>query len=166
MPPIWMRATHRQVEIAIVICFLGLQALLLRESIELGPGWGETGPAPGFFPFSLTCLMIIGTLGVLFNDVYRRPDRRPFFEVSQEVVDLLRVGIPILAVVYLIEWLGLYISSGLYIGFFMAWYGRFRWDHALIGAILMPVILWLTLRYGFNLSMPMSVFYRQGMLPV
>jgi hypothetical protein len=157
--------THRAVELGALICFLLLGAVLLSESIELGPGWGESGPQPGFFPFVLTVAMILGALGVLYASVFGEPHLRPFFEVSQEVTDLLRVGIPILAAIVLIRWLGIYVGSGLYLAFFMAWYGRFRWYQALAGGILLPAIMWLTLREGFNIPMPMSMFYRSGILP-
>jgi ABC-type cobalamin transport system permease subunit len=90
---------------------------------------------------------------------------RPYLEVSQEVEDLLKVGIPIVVVVALIRWLGLYLSAGLYIAFFMAWYGKFRWYQAIAGGVLLPVIMWLTLREGFNISMPMSMFYKSNILP-
>jgi len=165
MAPIWLRTTNRTVELGFAICLLLLGVVLLVESIELGPGWGEFGPAPGFFPFALTVLLILGTLGVLYASVYRQPDLRPFFEVSQEVADLLRVGIPILAAVLLVRLLGIYVGSGVYLGFFMAWYGGFRWYQALAGGILLPVIMWLALREGFNIPMPMSVYYRSGILP-
>jgi len=165
MAPIWLRTTHRAVEVGTVICVLLLGVLLLSESIRLGPGWGDSGPQPGFFPFVLTILMILGTLGVIYVDIYRHPDLRPYLEVSQEVEDLLKVGIPIVVVVALIRWLGLYLSAGLYIAFFMAWYGKFRWYQAIAGGVLLPVIMWLTLREGFNISMPMSMFYKSNILP-
>ena len=165
MAPIWLRTTNRTVEFGFAICLLVLGAVLLSESIELGPGWGESGPDPGFFPFVLTVLLILGTLGVLYANVYRQPDMRPFFEVPQEIADLLRVGIPVFAAVLLVRWLGIYAGSGIYLAIFMAWYGRFRWYQALAGGILLPVVMWLTLREGFNIPMPMSVFYRSGILP-
>ena len=165
MTPIWLRTTHRAVELGAVICLLLLGVVLLSEAIELGPGWGESGPQPGFFPFVLTVLMTLGSLGVLYVNVYRQPDLRPFFEVSQEVTDLLRVAVPIGVTIVLIRWLGIYAGAGLYLAFFMAWYGRFRWYEALAGGILLPVIMWLTLRVGFNIPMPMSMFYRSGILP-
>lgn len=163
--PVWLRTTYRAVELGAVICLLLSGVVLLLESVELGPGWGDSGPQPGFFPFYLTVLMILGSLGVLYVNVYRHPDLRPFFEVSQEVADLLRVGVPIIAAVVLVRWLGIYLGSGIYLAFFMAWYGGFRWYTALAGGILLPVVMWLALREGFNIPMPMSMFYRSGILP-
>jgi hypothetical protein len=165
MVPIWLRMTYRQVEIGAVVVFLLLGALVLLDTIRLGPGWGESGPQPGFFPFVMTILLVLGTLGVIYVELYRQSDTRPFFEVSEEVADLLKVGIPIVIVAFVIRWLGLYAGAGLYIAFFMAWYGKFRWYSALAGGIILPVVLWLVLREGFNISMPMSVFYRSGTLP-
>jgi putative tricarboxylic transport membrane protein len=165
MTPIWLRTTHRAVEVATVVVLIALGVLLLWESLRLGPGWGEQGPQPGFFPFVLTIMMLIGTLGVLYVNAYRHPDTRPFFEVSEEVSDLLKVGIPIAVAVFAIRWLGLYATSGVYLAFFMAWYGKFRWWQAILGGILLPLSLWLLLRWGFNIPMPMSVLYRQGILP-
>jgi hypothetical protein len=165
MTPIWLRASYRTVEIGTVSVLLLLGALLFYESVRLGPGWGDSGPQPGFFPFVLTVLLVLGLLGVSYIDIHRRPDNRPFFEVSQEVSDLLRVGLPILVAVALIRWFGIYVTSGLYLAFFMAWYGKFRWYAALAGGIIFPVTLWLVLREGFNLPMPMSALYRSGALP-
>ena len=165
MTPIWLRATYRSVEIGTVVVLLLLSVVVIYESVRLGPGWGDSGPQPGFFPFVLTILLVLGLLGVIYVNVHRQPDRRPFFEVPQEVEDLLKVGIPILVVVALVRFLGLYVSAGLYLGFFMAWYGGFRWYSSLAGAVIMPVLLWLLLREGFNIPMPMSALYRSGTLP-
>jgi putative tricarboxylic transport membrane protein len=165
MTPIWMRTTHRAVEIGLAIVLLILGVVILYEAVGLGPTWGESGPQAGFFLFVLSLAMIVGTLGVAYVNAYRYPDTRPFFEAPEEVEDLLKVGLPIVALVLLIPLLGMYASAGLYLAFFMAWYGKFRWYSALTGGIILPVVLWIMLREGFNISMPMSAFYRSNILP-
>lgn len=165
MQPFWLRMTQNAVEIGVVIMLLGFSALIYWDSVRLGPGWGAHGPDPGFFPFVMTSLIVIGALGVLLM-IYKQPRTAPFFEVNQEVVDLLKVGLPIVATIFIMQWLGLYIASGLYIGFFMLYYGEFRWHSALLGTVVFPVILWLVLVRAFNIAMPMSMFYRDGILPV
>jgi putative tricarboxylic transport membrane protein len=164
MAPIWMRTTVHAVEVGTAVVLISLGGVIIYDALRLGPGWGEQGPQPGFFPFVLATMMIIGTAGVLYT-TFRKPNRRTFFEVDQEVVDLLKVGIPVAVAVFAIRWLGIYATAGIYLGFFMAWYGKFRWYWAIAGAILLPLAMWLTLRQGFNIPMPMSMFYRQGILP-
>ena len=165
MAPIWLRTTHRAVETGIVIVLLILGVVILIESMRLGPTWGESGPQAGFFLFVLAIAMLVGTLGVAYVNAYRNPDMRPFFAAPEEVEDLLKVGLPILALVLLIPYLGMYVSAGVYLAFFMAWYGKYRWYSALAGGIILPAVLWMTLREGFNISMPMSAFYRSNILP-
>jgi putative tricarboxylic transport membrane protein len=164
MAPAWLRATHNAVEIGVAVVLVATSAVILNEALRLGPGWGEQGPQPGFFPFVLTVAILIGAVSVVYQAI-ARPDRRPFFEVSQEIEDLLRVGLPIAIAVAAIRWAGLYVTSGVYLAFFMAWYGRFRWWQAVAGGILLPVVLWLVLRKGFAIPMPMSALYRSGYLP-
>lgn len=164
MVPVWLRAHHNAVEIGVAVVLFAISAVILIEAVRLGPGWGEQGPQPGFFPFVLTSAMLLGAVGTLFQAI-AKPDRRPFFEVSQEIEDLLRVGIPIALAVAAIRWAGLYVTAGVYLAFFMAWYGRFRWWQAIAGGILLPLVLWLVLRKGFAIPMPMSALYRSGYLP-
>ena len=165
MAPVWLRTTHRAVEIGLVIALLILGVVILNESVRLGPTWGDSGPQAGFFLFVLAILMVLGTFGVAYVNAYRHPDMHPFFEAPEEVEDVLKVGLPIVALVAFMPLFGLYMSAGLYLGFFMAWYGKFRWYSALAGAIILPVVLWILLREGFNISMPMSALYRSNILP-
>lgn len=160
-----LRITIVAMEYTVCILFLLGGAVLFREAIKLGPGWGWSGPDPGFFPFVMTLLMVIGALVTIWL-AWRNPDRRPFFEASQEIVDLVKVGTPVLAAVFILRYAGIYITAGLYIGFFMIWYGRFKWYWGLVGAIALPLVLWAVLTRGFNIPMPMSMFYRTGQLPI
>jgi len=164
MSSFMLRMSHHAVELSVAILFIALGGLVFYDAIRLGPGWGESGPQPGFFPFVLTLAMTLAAVAILIL-ASRNPDRQAFFEVSHEIDDLLKVGTPILIAIIAIPWLGLYITSGVYLGLFMALYGRFRWYSALAGAILLPAIMWFTFREGFNISMPLSVFYRMDILP-
>jgi putative tricarboxylic transport membrane protein len=164
MTSIMLRMTKSTVEYMVCAAFLGLSAVLIWEGWRLGPGLTERGPQPGFFPFFLTILMVIGTFGTILVS-YRNPDRQPFFEASQEIVDLVKVFIPILLAVFAIPWLGIYLTSGIYIGIFMIWYGGFRWYSGLAAAVILPTVLYAMLTWGFNIPMPMSMLYRQGTLP-
>lgn len=163
--PIWPHVTYKWVEIGMSISLFVLGIFLVWQSVKLGPGWARgSGPEPGLWPMALTALFMLGTVSVFIYALWK-PDERPFFEVRQEVVDLCSVGLPILASVLLIYSLGIFVTAGLYLAVFMFWYGRFLWYWALTGGVLMAVILWLLLRMGFNISMPMSALYYKNILP-
>lgn len=164
MIPAVLKINYKAVEIAVGVLLIALGILVLSEALRLGPGYGPSGPAPGFFPFYLAVCLFIGVVGVLVT-AFRNPDSRPFFEDSREITDLLKVGIPIAIAVLVLPWAGMYVTAGVYLALFMAWHGRFRWYYALAGGILLPLIMWLTLRQAFNIPMPMSVFYTKGILP-
>lgn len=159
-----LKVKLRTVEIGVALLLLGLGALIFYESLKLGAGWGFSGPRAGFFPLLLTILILIGGVIVLVA-AWRQQSDETFFEVSQEVVDLLKVGLPILLSVALLRPLGIFLVSGLYLGFFMIYYGKYKWWQGLIGGVVLPVLLWLLLRQAFNLAMPMSFLYRQGVTP-
>lgn len=160
-----LRITHATVEYVVCAFLLLMGIVLFQEALRLGPGWGVNGPQPGFFPFVMTLMVVGGALVTVFLSL-RSPDKRPFFEVSEEIVDLVKVGTPVLVAIFILQWAGIYITAGLYIGFFMAWYGRFKWYWALFGAVTLPVVMWLVLTRGFNLPMPRSMFYEAGLLPI
>lgn len=142
-------------------CLAGLGFLVIYDSMRLGPGFSASGPQPGFFPFSLALLMLAGVF-ITILELRKVKDSPPFFEADQAIVDLLKVGLPIVVAHLLTPWLGLYITAGIYIAFFMAWYGRMNIIHALIAGIIFPVVLWALLSVGFNLAMPMSMWYVHG----
>lgn len=164
LSPIWPKVTYKWVDFGVTLALFLLGLLLLWESYRLGPGWSPSGPEPGLWPTALTTLFMLGTVAVMIF-IFARPDERPFFEVRQEILDLFAVGIPILISIILIYWLGVFLTSGLYLAVFMFWYGRFSWYSSLGGGIVLGVFMWLLLREGFNISMPMSVLYYQNILP-
>ena len=155
----------RTVEIVVCLLLLALSVRVMMEGVRLGAGWSERGPQSGFFPFALALIMAIGLVAVLVA-AWRETATRPFFEASEEWIDLLKVGVPAGLAIALTPSLGLYITSGLYVFAFMAWYGRFSWPQSILGGLLVPAGLYLMLRYGFNIGMPMSPWYRQGILPI
>ncbi|NYS26854.1 tripartite tricarboxylate transporter TctB family protein [Rhodobacteraceae bacterium 2376] len=160
-----LRITNATMEYVVCALLLGMGVILFQEALRLGPGWGWSGPEPGFFPFVMTLMMTGGALVTVYLN-WRKPDHRPFFEVSQEIVDLVKVATPILGALLILRYAGIYITAGLYIGFFMVWYGKFKWYWGLVGMIALPLVLWAVLTKGFNIPMPMSMFYRTGQLPI
>ncbi|MEX1080544.1 MAG: tripartite tricarboxylate transporter TctB family protein, partial [Halofilum sp. (in: g-proteobacteria)] len=103
--PIWPGLTNKWMDVITLGLLLLLGVFVTYQSYNLGPGYGPQGPEPGFWPFWLAVLyMVGGTVALVLTIV--NPDDKPFFEAKQEVIDLVSVGTPVLAVVLINYWLG------------------------------------------------------------
>jgi putative tricarboxylic transport membrane protein len=160
----YVRATLKGVEVAASVVFFALAARVIVEGVRLGAGWDERGPQAGFFPFWLAIVMGLGSIAVFLQSL-RKPFDSPFFETSEEIVDLIKVGLPLVLTVCAIPWTGLYIATFLYVWLFAWWYGAFRWWTSLLGALVFTATIYFTLK-AMRIPMPLSMFYERGLLPL
>src|SRR5207245_921238 len=105
---------------ASVLMLLG--GIVLFDAIRLGIGWGTDGPKSGFFPFWLALIMVV-TCGIIILQTLWRSSREAFVTRVQ-LGPVLQVFWPAVAMVFLTHFVGLYVASALYIGFFMGWVGQ------------------------------------------
>jgi putative tricarboxylic transport membrane protein len=152
------RFTLRHAEVLAGVAFVALAILVVWQGFDLGPGWDDSGPQPGFFPASLALLMGLGGVAALWAAVRSR-DETPFLEVRQEAVDLIAVGIPAALAVASVPVLGLYIMTTVYIGAFAAWYGGLRWYFTVPGGLAGALVLYWALERSFHIPLPKSIWY-------
>jgi putative tricarboxylic transport membrane protein len=150
--------TTRKAEVAVDLIIVAIAAIVIRETVRLGPGWGPSGPQPGFFPFVCAVVMATFTLAALVQTL-RSPGTSALFDTPDEARELLKVGVPMLAAVASIQVLGFYLMTALYMGLFSAWYGRYRWYVVLAASVLVPVVLFFTFERGFRIALPKSAWY-------
>ena len=147
----------RKAEIVVGLLFVALAAVIIRETVRLGAGWGSSGPQPGFFPTLAALVMGLSALVVTARAV--RAPGKALFDSREQAVDVLKVGVPIAAAVIALQYLGFYLMTALYVSLFAAWYGRYRWYVALAAGLLLPVALFFTFERGFRIPLPKSVWY-------
>src|SRR5713226_3967070 len=116
---------------ASVLMFLG--GGVLFDAVRLGFGWGPDGPRSGFFPFWLALIMVV-VCGVILAQAARVSQDKSF--VSREQLgSVLKVLWPATAAVALMHFVGLYVASALYMGFYMRWVGRHSWVTVVVIAL-------------------------------
>jgi putative tricarboxylic transport membrane protein len=155
--------TVRQLDLTASAFFFALAVFVMFEGARLGAGWDERGPEAGFFPFWLAVVMAFGAVSTFIQGVRSR-STTPFFEERQEIIDLIKVGVPLAVAVIAIPWLGIYVATALYVWLFAWWYGDFRWWTSLLGSACFTGVMFFTLT-TMRLPMPMSVLYEKGVLP-
>ena len=129
-----------------------LAAVVITDAVRLGIGWGTDGPKSGFFPFWLGLLTAV-TCAVIVAQALRRTTARPFV-TREQAKPVMKVLGPALAMVVLMQWIGLYVASALYIAVCMRWFGRHSWLAVIGCAVGVPVVAFLVFEKWFLVPMP------------
>ncbi len=134
-----------------VILALG-GGLVVYDSVRLGIGWGSDGPRSGFFPFWLAVIMIVACVAIMLQALRRTPTE-PFL-TRERLGPVLKVLWPATAAVVLMQFVGLYVASAVYMGFYMRWVGRHRWVTVIGLAVAIPVVTFIVFEQWFLVPMP------------
>ncbi|MDR7481895.1 MAG: tripartite tricarboxylate transporter TctB family protein [Armatimonadota bacterium] len=143
-----------------LVVALGLVAgalLLVREALRLPIAWTAAGPGPGFFPFWLAVGVTASAVAVLVKTW--RAGRRgaaPFIPAGAWK-PLLIVFLPMVAVVALIHYLGIYLGGAVYLAGYMRLVGRHRWAQVAAVSVALPLVLFLIFERWFLMPMPKGV---------
>jgi putative tricarboxylic transport membrane protein len=135
---------------ASVLMLLG--GVVLFDAVRLGIGWGTDGPKSGFFPFWLALIMIV-SCGIIMLQTIRRLSREAFV-TREQLGPVIKVFWPAAAMVLLTHFVGLYVASALYMGFYMRWVGRHSWFAVAGLSIAISVICFLVFELWFLVPMP------------
>jgi putative tricarboxylic transport membrane protein len=142
-------------ELAVAGVFLLLGAIVIFDSVRLGARWGANGPQPGYFPFYLGLLICLAS-AVNFGRALLRlrgAANKPFVGVEQLKL-VLAVLLPSAVYVGLIGWLGIYVSSIVFVGFFMRWLGKYAWWKVAAVAVGNSVFFYLVFEVWFKIPLP------------
>jgi hypothetical protein len=129
-----------------------LGGVVVYDAVRLGIGWGTDGPKSGFFPFWLGVLLLVMCAGLLIQAALRA-ESRPF-TTREQLGPVLKVLWPAVAMVVLMQWIGLYVASALYIGFYMRWIGRHSWLAVVGLAVGVPLVAFIIFEKWFLVPMP------------
>jgi hypothetical protein len=143
------------------------------------------GTAPGdvgarWYPFWAATLMGVAAVFVGYRALVTPQGAEGVFAGWSSIAAVLKIAVPMLLYATLIGgigWrtavtqytiippLGFYIATGLYMGGFSWWIGRYKiWWVALI-LIGVPLVIFLAFEIGFRVALPKSWLYREGILP-
>ncbi len=131
--------------------------ILLREALRLPISWTAVGPGAGFFPFWLAVGVTICAVILVLQSV--RPSAAASSGLSAFIParawkPLLIVFLPMVAVVALLDYLGIYIGGALYLAGYTWLVGRHRWVTVVLVSVLVPLGLFFIFEKWFLLPMP------------
>lgn len=149
---------------AILIAIAAVAMIDTRAGALPDPSGGAPGGLRGgWYPFWSAALAAVATLVVLYRSATLPQPAGGVFSGRQGILDVLRLVVPMIALVILMDrGLGFYLSGALYLGFFARAIGRYRWIWTAASAIAIPVVLFLVFEQGFRVPLPKSIFYGGG----
>jgi putative tricarboxylic transport membrane protein len=142
----------RTADLTTALALIAISALVVWDALRLGIGWGSDGPQSGFFPFWLA-VIVIGACAAIAVQAARRPPARPFVR-REQVGPVLTALVPAAAFVLLTGLVGLYVATGLYLGVYMRWIGRYSWAAILVLSLAFPVVTFFVFEKWFLVPMP------------
>ena len=145
--------SRRSMEVATALATGAVGGLVIWGAVEHDIGWGDSGPASGYFPFRLGILIVLGSLANLILAV-RKPGAgaEPFVTRSQ-LRSVLAFGLPIAGFVVAAVFLGLYVAAILYLVFVMTVQGGYRLVYSLLLALAVAAAMRLIFPIWFKVPL-------------
>jgi len=144
--------SHRSVEIGVALFTALLAVIGIVGSLQVGIGWAAEGPQAGFFPFYISLIVLVSSV-INFLNILRDDDGALFADWGQ-IRQVFSVVIPSAVYVLAVPALGMYVASGLLIGVFMKWLGRYSWVMVLAVSIGAPVVTYIMFERWFLVPLP------------
>ena len=144
---------QRSAEVVVAAFFILIGAIVVVDSLRLGAKWGDDGPQAGYFPFYIG-LLVCGASLVNMLVGYFKVERDQVFVELGALKLVLTVLVPAAIYVALITWLGIYLSSALFVAFFMRWLGKYVWWKVAAVSIGNSVVFFLIFEMWFKVPLP------------
>nr|PZN78598.1 MAG: tripartite tricarboxylate transporter TctB family protein [Pseudomonadota bacterium] len=148
--------SNRTMDIVVALLLLLVCAIVIYDSTRLGYEWRENeGPASGYFPFYIAIILAFASLVNLLRALFSRGgDGSDSFVSKPAFMRVLAVLIPSFGFVAVVQFLGIYVASAIFIIGFMLILGRESIGRALIVGTFIPVALFFLFEVWFLVPLP------------
>jgi hypothetical protein len=137
--------------VAILIVLLG--AVVIQGSWKLGSGWTSDGPGAGYFPFYIGVILCISGTGILVQGLLAKNRNHEIFVDSEQLKRVLSVLLPALVYVLVVQFIGLYVASAIYIALFMIILGKYSRVKSVVVALAVVVLFFLMFEVWFKVPL-------------
>jgi hypothetical protein len=148
--------SNRTMDIVVALLLLLVSSIVIYDSTRLGFDWRENeGPASGYFPFYIAVILAGASFVNLARAVLAKGGNgSDAFVTKTAFMRVLAVLVPAIVYVGAIQYLGLYVSSAIFIMAFMLVLGRESILRAALVGIAVPVFLFLMFEVWFLVPLP------------
>jgi hypothetical protein len=141
------------VEAVVAAILLVIGIVVIVESRRLGAGWTSDGPGSGYFPFLIGAIVVIASLGMLFESLLGKKKNTESFVDTVQLKRVLSVLLPALVYVLAVAFLGLYVASAVYIALFMVILGKYSWIKSVLIALAVNTLFFFMFEVWFKVPL-------------
>lgn len=147
-----LRTKSAEIIVAALIFLLGV--LVIVDSVRLGWTWGADGPEPGYFPFYVGVIICVSAVANFIRGLMIRADKNSPFVMRGQLKLVMEVLIPTAIYAAAITWIGIYVSSIVFISYFMRFLGRYAWWKVVAVSVGTAAALYLIFEVWFLVPLP------------
>jgi uncharacterized membrane protein len=147
-------ASYRTLEIVTAAIALLFGAVVAVESWRLGARWADDGPQAGYFPFYIGLITVVASLFALAHAVRNRAAAAETFVTRAQLRSMAALMVPATLYVATISFIGIYVSSAVFLAYFMARHGDHRWWTTAAVALGLPAVLFMMFEVWFRTPLP------------
>jgi len=147
--------TTRWVELVFGLLILLGGSVVMWDSARIGAQWASDGPQAGYFPWLTGAALALsgGWVAAMTIVRWKRIGDEVFVSWAR-LRPVLEMLLPTIAYVVAIHFLGIYVSSAIFIAAFMVWQGRYRIVTAVGIGVTIPVLLFALFEIWFLVPLP------------
>jgi putative tricarboxylic transport membrane protein len=141
-----------EIWVAAIILLFGIGVMF--DSYRLGARWGEDGPQAGYFPFYVGLLIVISGAATLVAALRNVSLAKESFVTREQLKLIMTVLVPTIVYVALIAYFGIYVTSTVFIAYFMRLLGKYVWAKTIPVALGVSVAFFLVFEIWFQVPLP------------
>lgn len=142
--------------VAALIAILG--GVVIYGSRELGAGWTSDGPGSGYFPFYIGVILVISGVGALYQAVASKTRDLGIFVNGEQFGRIMSVLLPAAVYVGVIQLIGIYVASVVYIALFMVILGKYSWFKSVLVGLVVNVLFFFMFEVWFKVPLFKGIF--------
>jgi hypothetical protein len=160
----------RTVEVVVALLLFAFGATIAIDSYRLGASWGSDGPQSGYFPFYIGLLICVSGVATLTQAMYAQwRDRKKYFRGAVlrhralfvawgPLRQVMLVLIPALAYVLLVQLIGIYVASAIYVALFMVLLGHYSWLRSILVGVITNAAFFVMFEVWFKVPLFKGAF--------
>lgn len=146
--------SHSAVDAITAVVFFAVGVVMMVDNHRIGITWATDGPESGYFPFHIGLIICIASVAVFLKAMFGKHRNQEIFVSWARFRLVLLVLLPTALYILLIQLLGIYVASVLFIAAFMRLLGKISWLKTILVSVGVNAVLFWMFEVQFMVPLP------------